>query len=96
MPAPTWVKREWAPVAVAPTTHFRPSSSDYGAVPQASFHKHSAFEKPQPAASVRYLQAPYLSGEMAAGAGRERRISASAAASASSAVGGGAAPPPAA
>ena len=73
VPAPTWVKREWAPVAVAPTTHFRPSSSDYGAVPQASFHKHSAFEKPQPAASVRYLQAPYLSGEMAAGAGIDAR-----------------------
>lgn len=70
---PTWQKTVWAPVGVPASSHFRPSSSSYGSVQQKSFQKPESFEKPNESASVRYLQAPYLQGEMAVGAGLDAR-----------------------
>ena len=62
----------WAP-AYFPPGHFRPSSSKIGSLPQKPFHTTDEFSKPKVAATVRYLQAPYLSGEMSYGAGIESR-----------------------
>jgi len=71
--APSWVKTVWAPVGLPPSAHYRPSSSDYGSMPTSPYHMHASFEKAKPATSVRYLQAPYLTGEMAEGAGIDAR-----------------------
>ena len=53
--------------------HFRPTSSEYGSLPTAPMHKYPTFEKAKMAASVRYLQAPYLGGAMAEGSGLDAR-----------------------
>lgn len=69
---PSWNKTVWMPSAM-PASHFRPSSSSYGAIPASPFHHQNMFEKAKESAGVRYLQAPYLAGDMAAGAGIDMR-----------------------
>jgi len=68
-----WSHKVWAPVGVAGDVHYRPSSTAIGSSAQKPYHMLPMFEKAKEAASVRYLQAPYLVGEMAAGAGIDAR-----------------------
>lgn len=68
-----WSHKVWAPVGVAGNVHYRPTSSSIGSAAQKPYHMLPAFEKPKEAASVRYLQAPYLVGDMAQGAGIDAR-----------------------
>jgi hypothetical protein len=73
LPEARWSKNVWAPSGVRGSTHFRQSSSAIGAVPQKAYHVHESNTKASVAGTVRYLQAPWLSGELAYGAGIDSR-----------------------
>ena len=71
-PTVSWVKAPFAPISLGAKAYGRMSET-IGSTPQEPFHVHETRSKPNTAASVRYLQAPYLSGEMAMGAGLDAR-----------------------
>lgn len=73
IPPPAWQNKVWAPMDISTSAHFRPTSSEYGSQSVLPFHKYPSFDKAKESASVRYLQVPYLAGEMAAGAGLDAR-----------------------
>lgn len=68
-----WRRKVWAPVGVPVDVHYTPSSRAVGSLPMKPFHTVPAYDRPKEAGSVRYLQAPYLTGDMAAGAGIDQR-----------------------
>jgi len=69
----TWRNTGIVVPGIDPAGHFRTTSNSYGSMASEPFHRHTPFEKAKVAGNVRYLQAPYLVGEMAAGAGIDAR-----------------------
>lgn len=72
-PEVEWRRKVWAPVGVPVDVHYTPSSRKVGSLPMKSFHLVPAYDRAKEAGTVRYLQAPYLTGEMAHGAGIDHR-----------------------
>jgi len=72
----TWAKQLFAPPKTV-DAHYRPSSSTVGSVAAQAHHQQVngvfGYTRAYPSATVRYLQAPYLAGEMTEGAGIDTR-----------------------
>lgn len=68
----SWTNKAWAPIGVH-KQHFRPVSTQIGSFQPQPVHRYPMFEKAKPVPSVRFLQAPFLMGEMSNGAGIDSR-----------------------
>jgi len=68
-----WSRQVRMPMGVDAADHYRLSSSIYGAGETSHSTVHCSYDKAKQAATVRYLQAPYLAGSISKGAGLDCR-----------------------
>ena len=72
-PSIVWHNTTWKNPAVGADEQFRTTSSEYRPHTVAASKGHPRYEQANTAGNVRYLQAPYLVGAMAEGAGLDSR-----------------------